>query len=982
LPITYHTGAGEAAKFSDKDYESVGAKVESQEEVLGSDIVLKIRPPSTQEVNKLKENAALLSFLYPAQNKALVEELQKKKSTVFAMDCVPRISRAQVFDALSSMANIAGYKAVVEAANHFGRFFAGQMTAAGKIPAAKVLVIGAGVAGLAAIQTAKGMGAIVRGFDTRAAAKEQILSMGAESLELDYKESGEGTGGYAKEMSKEFIESEMRLFGKQAKEVDIIITTALIPGKPAPKLITKEMVESMKYGSVIVDLAAETGGNCECTKPGEIAHHKGVTIIGFTDFPSRLATQASALYANNITKLLNNLLALGGEKGIPGIDMKDEVARGSVVVQNGNMMWPAPAPAPAPAAPAAPKKVEEVKPVPVDPYTETMKTALWTTAAFMSVMGIGATSPAAFMQMFTIFTLSSIVGYQVVWNVNPALHSPLMSVTNAISGIVIVGGMLMSGGGLVPATIPQALAAASVGIAALNIFGGFIVTKRMLDMFRRPTDPPEFSHLFAIPGAAFLAGYLGAWLSGVPDIHQTAYLAASICCILSLGGLAQHSTARVGNVLGMVGVTTGVVGALTSMSLTAPLLAQMGALAAIGGGIGTYIARRVSITDLPQLVALFHSFVGLAAVLTSFASYIGHYDSFANDPAEMIHKISIFLGIFTGGVTFTGSLVAFGKLQGLLSSVPLNLPGKNMYNILMSAASVGALGLYLTNPALSVGIGALTAATGLSAALGVHLTASIGGGDMPVVVTLLNSYSGWALCAEGFMLNNNVLSIVGALVGCSGAILSYIMCRAMNRSLTSVIFGGFDVSTSTTQAITGTHTETNAEQVVELLTQAKNVIIVPGYGLAVAKAQYPLAEMTKKLRENGVNVKFAIHPVAGRMPGQLNVLLAEAGIPHDIVFEMDEINEEFHDADVALAIGSNDIINSLSIEDPKCAIGGMPVLHVWKAKTCIVVKRSLGVGYAALDNPVFYKPNCLMLLGDAKKVAENLCNKVSETYKK
>lgn len=410
---------GEAAKFLDSDYVAAGAEIVNTKEVYQADIVLKVRPPQVgQGVNEaelLKEKSTLVSFVYPAQNKAVVDALAKRKASVFGMDCVPRISRAQVFDALSSMANIAGYKAVILAANHFGRFFTGQITAAGKVPPAKVLVIGAGVAGLAAIGTAKSMGAVVRGFDTRPAAREQVQSFGAEFIEVTgVHEDGTGVGGYAKEMSKAFIDAEMALFAKQAKEVDIIITTALIPGKPAPKLITKEMVASMKHGSVIVDLAAEAGGNCELTKPGESVVVDGVTVIGYTDLPSRLATQASSLYASNITKFL---LSLGNNKFYT--DLNDEVTRGAIVLKEGEMLWPAPKPvqpSPSAAAPPAPK-VEAKKLTPeeiaANVKKDTMRDVYLTTGALATVLGLGVVSPSNFMTTLTTFTLAGIIGYKV-----------------------------------------------------------------------------------------------------------------------------------------------------------------------------------------------------------------------------------------------------------------------------------------------------------------------------------------------------------------------------------------------------------------------------------------------------------------------------------------------------------------------------------------------------------------------------------------
>uniref|UniRef100_A0A665WYM8 proton-translocating NAD(P)(+) transhydrogenase n=1 Tax=Echeneis naucrates TaxID=173247 RepID=A0A665WYM8_ECHNA len=625
--VQVESGAGEESKFSDQQYTEAGATITDVKGAFGSDLVLKVRAPSMSEADLLKPKNTLVSFIYPAQNPELMKKLSERQSTVLAMDQVPRVTIAQGYDALSSMANIAGYKAVILAANHFGRFFTGQITAAGKVPPAKVLVIGGGVAGLAAAGAAKSMGAIVRGFDTRPAALEQFKSFGAEPLEVNIKESGEGVGGYAKEMSKEFIEAEMALFAKQCKEVDIIISTALIPG------------------------------------------------------------------------------------------------------------------------------------------------------------------------------------------------------------------------------------------------------------------------------------------------------------------------------------------------LT--------------------IAKRIEISDLPQLVAAFHSLVGLAAVLTCIAEFMIEYPHLETHPAAGVLKTVAYLGTYIGGVTFSGSLVAYGKLQGILNSAPLMLPGRHVLNASLMAASVGGMVPFMLSSSYGTGMGCLLGVSGLSTVMGVTLTAAIGGADMPVVITVLNSYSGWALCAEGFLLDNNLMTIVGALIGSSGAILSYIMCVAMNRSLANVILGGYG-TTSTAggkpMEIVGTHTEVNVDQTIDIIKEANSIIITPGWGLCAAKAQYPIADMVTMLREQGKTVRFGIHPVAGRMPGQLNVLLAEAGVPYDVVLEMDEINDDFPETDLTLVIGANDTVNSAAQEDPNSIIAGMPVLEVWKSKQVIVMKRTLGVGYAAVDNPIFYKHNTAMLLGDAKKTCDSLQAKIREAF--
>jgi NAD(P) transhydrogenase subunit alpha len=487
--VAVESGAGEKANFQDDTYREVGVEIIADTKSLwqSSDLILKVRGPENHpelgidEVELLQPGKTLVSFIWPAQNQELMQRLAAKKVTVLAMDSVPRMSRAQKLDALSSMSNIAGYRAVIEASEHFGRFFTGQITAAGKVPPAKVMVIGAGVAGLAAIGTAKGLGAIVRAFDTRPEVKEQIESMNAEFLELDFEEEGSGVGGYAKVMSDEFIKAEMDLFSRQAMEVDIIITTALIPGKPAPKLITQAMVESMRDGSVIVDLAAEQGGNCALTEPGKVIEKYGVTIIGYTDMPSRMPAQASQLYASNLWHLLTDMCP--EKNGELVVNMEDEVIRGTTVIKEGKITWPPPPPKIS-AAPRTP--VEKPKAEPKEPkaplITPAIKAALTVLIGGLCFYGIGISAPPSFMQHFTVFVLACFVGYMVIWNVTPALHTPLMSVTNAISSIIIIGALIQVSSAN---TLLAGIAAFGILITSINIFGGFAVTQRMLQMFRK-----------------------------------------------------------------------------------------------------------------------------------------------------------------------------------------------------------------------------------------------------------------------------------------------------------------------------------------------------------------------------------------------------------------------------------------------------------------------------------------------------------------
>ncbi|KAI9149600.1 NAD(P) transhydrogenase [Paramyrothecium foliicola] len=964
--VVVERGAGTSADFLDEAYTKAGATlVDSAKDVwTGSDIVLKVRGPLVDEVDSIRESQTVISFLQPAQNRGLVEKIAARKATSFAMDMIPRISRAQVFDALSSMANIAGYKAVLEASNVFGRFLTGQVTAAGKIPPCKVLVIGAGVAGLSAIATARRLGAIVRGFDTRSAAREQVQSLGAEFIEVELQEDGSGAGGYAKEMSKEFIEAEMKLFREQAKEVDIIITTALIPGRPAPKLILKDMLEVMKPGSVVVDLAAEAGGNCEATKKGELTTFNDVKIIGYTDLPSRLPTQSSTLYSNNITKFL---LSMSPKDKEFGLDLTDEVVRGAIVTQKGEIIPPAPRPAPppAPAKPATPEAV--IEPVALTPWQSKTREVAAVTAGMGSMLALGKFTSPLFMSNAFTFALASLIGYRVVWGVTPALHSPLMSVTNAISGMVGIGGLFVLGGGFVPETIPQVFGALSVLLAFVNVGGGFVITKRMLDMFKRPTDPPEFPWLYGVPAALFGGGFLVAASTGAAGLVQAGYLVSSVLCIGSISGLATQATARMGNMLGILGVGSGVLASLLAAGFSPEVLTQFGTLATLGTLAGFLIGKRITPTDLPQTVAALHSVVGLAAVLTSIGSVMTDVSH-----ASTLHMVTAYLGVFIGGITFTGSIVAFMKLAGRMSSRPTILPARHVVNTGLMVTNAATMGAFLTLAPASplIAAGALAANSALSFIKGYTLTAAIGGADMPVVITVLNAYSGFALVAEGFMLDNPLLTSVGALIGVSGSILSYIMCVAMNRSLTNVLFGGISAPTAVQEyKPEGQVTQATIDDLAESLLQAESVILIVGYGMAVAKAQYALSSIVSLLRSKGIKVRFAIHPVAGRMPGQCNVLLAEASVPYDIVLEMDEINEDFPDTDLAVVIGANDTVNPIALEKGS-AIEGMPVLHAWKAKQVVIMKRSLGSGYADVPNPMFYMPNAKMLFGDARVSCE------------
>jgi NAD(P) transhydrogenase subunit alpha len=496
--VAVESGAGDAAHFDDDSYRAAGAEVlpTAAELWAGSDIVFKVRPPSTDEVALMREGGMLIGFIWPAQNPELMQQLAARRATVLAIDTLPRqLSRAQKMDALTSMAGVSGYRAVIEAANAFGRFFNGQITAAGKIPPAKVFVAGAGVAGLAAIGTAANLGAIVRANDTRAEVADQVVSLGGEFVKVDYEEEGSGGGGYAKVMSEGFQQAQREMYAKQAREADIIITTALIPGKPAPKLITAEMVRSMKPGSVIVDMAGEQGGNCELTVPGEAVVRHGVTIVGYTDLVSRLAKQSSTLYSNNLLRLAEELCKT--KDGTVNVNFEDDAIRGLTVIKDGEVTWPAPPPK-LPAVPPKPKAAAVVVPASKghghgagEPMSAKSVALVFGIGAVLFGL-VGLYAPASFLSHFTVFVLACFVGYMVVWNVTPSLHTPLMSVTNAISSIIAIGALVQvappldaAGATNRPNALILGLAVLALVLTAVNMFGGFAVTRRMLAMFRK-----------------------------------------------------------------------------------------------------------------------------------------------------------------------------------------------------------------------------------------------------------------------------------------------------------------------------------------------------------------------------------------------------------------------------------------------------------------------------------------------------------------
>ena len=571
-----------------------------------------------------------------------------------------------------------------------------------------------------------------------------------------------------------------------------------------------------------------------------------------------------------------------------------------------------------------------------------------------------------------IFVLAIYVGYHVVWNVTPALHTPLMAVTNAVSAIIIVSAMLAAA--LTETGLGKAMGVLAVALAAVNVFGGFLVTRGCSRCSKRKSPSP------ALPSTE-----RGDTMS--MNVVVLLYLIASVFFIQALKGLSHPSTSRIGNTFGMVGMA---IAAFTTVALIYKLrpeiaTAGMGWVLAglvVGGAIGTLMAKRVEMTKMPELVAFMHSMIGLAAVFIAVAAVAEPW-AFnivaKGEPIPTANRIELFIGTFVGAITFSGSVIAFGKLSGaykfrLFQGAPVVFGGQHMLNLVLGIAMLG-FGIWF---AVTQDWTPFVLMTAIAFVLGVLIIIPIGGADMPVVVSMLNSYSGWAAAGIGFSLNNSMLIIAGSLVGSSGAILSYIMCKAMNRSFFNVILGGF--GGEATAAAGGPQAARpvksgSPDDAAFLMSNAESVIIVPGYGLAVARAQHPLKELTDKLIARGVSVKYAIHPVAGRMPGHMNVLLAEAEVPYDQVFEMEDINSEFGDTDVVLVLGANDVVNPAA-KDPKSPIAGMPILEAYKARQVIVNKRSMASGYAGLDNELFYMDRTMMVFGDAKKVVEDMVKAV------
>eukprot|EP01079_Euglenida_sp_SAG-EU17-18_P002751 gene2751-552_t len=1049
--------AGVLADLYDKDYANAGAVIaDTPQEVFAADIVMKVRPPTLAEVDWMKPKAVLMSFIYPSKNSVnqdpcitdLIEALHKQQVTTVGMDCIPRTTLAQSFDALSATASILGYRSVIEGTSHFGRFLSRESTASARVNPATVLVIGCGPAGLQAVATARKLGAVVTAFDLRpeqdwapsTQVKEQVEAFNATFLTLDI--GGFKTqGGYVKESPDSLLRRERELLAHECKTKDIVITCCLLAGGFPPKVLSKEAVDNMKPGSVVVDIQAEQGGNCDLTEPGKVAYtDNNVAIVGYTDLPSRMPMHSSIMYSGAIFKFVQYIFKTPQPELI--VDLADDTVN-SVILTYGDLKRPKPwtvwdkaavcdkcnntcglvevpgdvvaqcslceqrvqhtvwgcsgcgfyacRPLPCKKAPKAkiPQADLDVEASKARKVTK-LATLVAGGAGFASLGLVGAYASPTFFVPVSTFGLSMIIGYFVVTNVKHHLHAAFMSVTNAVSGAVIIGGMNLMGGSLIPHTVVGGLGAAAVLLAAINLFGGFNVTQRLLHMLlnldTKKDDSSWLDWLWAIPSAGFAAACVAASLMGNLGLVPYGFLLASVMCVCGMGMFSSTASAMFGTTLAMFGMGIGTLSGLIVMKFSPLVLAQAGIIIAAGGLGGMVISNRVTVQELPEMVAAFHSSVGLAAMLVSWGNFLGEWYLATGSHVAMaaLAKTMCFMGVMLGGLTFTGSVVAFLKLKKILSSEALALPGRDLWNALMALTTAGCLGLFVAPGATAaVGLYSLAVASAMSLLLGWHVTDSIGGADMPVVITLLNSYSGWALVAEGFMINNYMLLVVGCLIGSSGARLTKILCDAMNRNLLSVIFGGWGskkvIKSKAGEDRLPDPNITSTTEVADWLASANQVIIVPGYGMACAKAHFKAGELAAALTAKGVNVRFAIHAVAGRMPGQMNVFLGEANVPYEMQREHDDLEGEYNKADVCLVLGANDIVNSRAVFDEDSDVYGMPVCPVWEAEAVVVVKRNLdGVGYNNLDNPLFSFPNCHMLLGDAKSMCEGLLEHVSD----
>ncbi len=918
LQILVEGGAGRAAGFPDEAYRAAGAEVvRERRRAASADVLLMVRGPSANphrgaaDLELTHPGQVIIGLLNPLGASEAMAALAERSVTSYALELVPRITRAQPMDALSSMSSLAGYKAVLLAADAAPRLFPMMMTAAGTLAPARVLVLGAGVAGLQAIATAKRLGAVVEAYDVRPEAKEQVLSVGGKfaDLGLDTRALSDKSG-YARAQGEEFLARQHEALAPHARAADAVITTAQVPGRRAPVLVTAAMMEGMKPGSVVVDLAAEQGGNCERTRPGETVEVGGVTLLGPVNLPSTLPFHASQLYSRNVSSFLLNLLGKNGALAIRADDENRPRDAGDL-----RRVHRPPAGSQGPRGPRRPaaRRLTRAR---GERHEQRRASAL---SAVRLRPGGGDGLPHHPARAASL-AHAAHVGHQ-------------RHLRHLRRGRAARRRWAIRRGGPAPGRGGSG--------------GGHDQRRGRIPPHR--ADAQDVSR--REEGAMSVASAVGL-----------AYFVASLLFIVGLRSLGSPRTARRGMHLAELGMALAIGGTLLDRRIVR--FEEILTAAAIGSLIGVGIALWTPMTAMPQRTALSHAFGALAAALVGIAHYLEHGASL-----QTSQLVALGFEVMFGSLTVTGSLMAFGKLQEWLPGRPLTFRGQNVFNVALFTVIAALTAYVVAAPAHRE---AFFTMVPLAAVFGVMLVLPIGAADMPVVITLLNSYAGLAASATGFALQNNILIIAGALDGASGFILSILMCKAMNRPIANVLFGAFGKAPEKGAPPPATRAFRSAtpEEAASVLDSAARVILVPGYGMAVSQAQHSVKKLADLLAQKGVDVRFAIHPVAGRMPGHMNVLLAEAGVDYDRLFDREQINDDFPQADVALVVGANDVVNPAAKTDPKSPIFGMPVLDVDRARSVMVLKRSMNPGFAGIDNELFYRPNAMMVFGDAGKTLE------------
>ena len=946
--VAVEPGAGLHALLADEEYAAAGATVDAAA-FEGADLVVSVQPLTAEQIRRLARGTTTISFLPTTQEQATVVELRDAGITAHAVELIPRISRAQSMDALSSQALVSGYRCAIVAAGMLRRFFPLNMTAAGTVQPAEVVVLGAGVAGLQAIATAKRLGAVVRAYDVRAAAAEEIRSMGAKSIDLDL-DTLEGAGGYAREMTEDRAARQRELLTPYIAAADALITTAAVPGRTAPMLVTREMVEQMKPGSVVVDLAAESGGNVEGSVAGEVVRIGNAQVWGGRNVPSQMPGPASRLYAQNVVNLVTLMTGKDDDGvGVFSPDYADEILSGSCVTQDGrivhdNTREAIEGPTDAVGAGAA---EPEPEPQPSRPSSPTCPTTRRPTSDPRHRSGLADDLRAQRLRRHRgdLQGLLDAAHAPDVRSQRHPRHHPARR----------------DPGDRHHRQQPGADRRPGRDRAGVGEHGGRLRGHRPDAADVRPQE------------AGREEGRPDGRGSLMPTWIQLVFLACGVCFILALKGLSGPKTARNGNLLGAAAAVVACLMPFFWSDLHLQHVPLIIAAIVVGTVGGVYGAQRVQMTQMPQMVALFNGVGGGAAALVALLELHDTVGGGCGDAPWFTLAATAFT-IAVGSISFAGSVVTFAKLQELMTSRPVVFPGLR-YLFPIAAGAVVVLGIRLVI-APHMWIGILIGLLGLL--LGLLLVLPVGGADVPIVISMLNAFTGLTVAAGGYVLSNVLLLIAGTLVGASGTFLTLLMASAMGRSVANILFGALKGGSTlgAGEASDRPVKSVNPEDAAIMLAYADRVIIVPGYGLAVAQAQHTLRELVDVLGEKGIEVDYAIHPVAGRMPGHMNVLLAEAQVPYEQLREMDEINGDFKDTDVVLIVGANDVVNPAAKTTPGAPIYGMPILNADEARQVIFMKRSMRPGFAGIENELLFDEKTSLLFGDAKDSMGKLLNAV------